>query len=270
MNFYESIYDILTCKTPHEKFLAFELLYERYKNEETVFEHSQVKEINEPSYSEICQIVSPKEVSKRRKLQSEVGKKVLLHSVAHIEFSAIDLALDALYRFRDLPKEYYDDWLEVTEDEIRHFKMIEALLHEMNSFYGELNVHNSLFDAAKKTPDFLERMAVVPRHFEANGLDANPEIIEKIRLIKNDVFLDKIAEALEVILKEEVSHVQKGDKWFSYACKALHVDKNIYFEIVNKYYPNAYPRKKNVNIKARLEAGFSCKELNFITSREIC
>jgi len=270
MNFYQSIYAILTCKSIQEKFLLFENFYNEYLLGNTIFEISEVLEITEPSYSEVCEVVSPQNVTKRRKLQSEIGKKVLLHSVAHIEYTAIDLALDALYRFRDLPKEYYDDWLEVAEDEIRHFKMIGALLEEINSYYGELSVHNALFDAAQKTPDFLERMAVVPRYFEANGLDANPEIIEKIELIENDPFLEKIADALHVILEEEVSHVQKGDRWFEYACAQEGVEKSIYFDIINKYYPKAYPRKKSVNVKARLEAGFSCDELNFITSRQVC
>ena len=270
MNFYASIFDILTCKSPKKKFELFKSFYAVYQRGEVTFEEGEVLRLDKPSYSAICKVVSPKEVAKRRKLQSSIGQKVLLHSIAHIEYSAVDLALDAAYRFRGLPKAYYDDWLEVAKDEIRHFLMIESLLKEMGSYYGQLSVHNALFEAAQKTQTLLERMAVVPRHFEASGLDVNPEIIEKISLLPSTPFLTKISDALNTILDEEISHVKKGDRWFKYACKMERKSEDIYFDIVKKHYPHAYPRVKHINIEARLEAGFTCKELNTIANKSVC
>ena len=194
---------------------------------------------------------------------------MLLHSIAHIEYSAIDLALDAAYRFSGLPKEYYDDWLEVAEDEIRHFRMIETLLHEVGGVYGEYSVHDGLFEAMRKTPTLLSRMAVVPRYLEAGGLDANPKIIQKLSKFK-DQFAQKMIDAQEIILAEEISHVQKGDKWFKYACDLDGKNYDIYFKILKEIMPNSAKKKNFINKEARLEAGFSCEELNQISTKQEC
>ena len=39
------------------------------------------------------------------------GRAILIHALAHIEFNAINPALDAIWRFADLPREYYSGWL---------------------------------------------------------------------------------------------------------------------------------------------------------------
>jgi len=136
--------------------------------------------------------------------------------------------------------------------------------------YGDVEVHNALFEASQRTQTLLERMAVVPRYLEANGLDATPMILQKIQRLSKNAMLEKISNTLHVILEEEVVHVKKGDVWFSYACELEGVTNDIYFKIIDKYYPQGFLRPKNLNLKARKEAGFSCKELNFMAKKELC
>ncbi|MEJ2415010.1 MAG: ferritin-like domain-containing protein, partial [Sulfurimonas sp.] len=163
-----------------------------------------------------------------------------------------------------------EDWLEVANDEVRHFEMLETLLKDLGSGYGEIEVHNSLFEASYKTQTLIERMAVVPRYLEANGLDATPMILEKFKNYPKDEVLAKIKDALEIILQEEIEHVKKGDVWFSYACELEQKDPAIYFDIIQKYYPRGFLRPNDLNIEARKEAGFSCNELKIMAKKEVC
>ncbi len=271
MKFYKHLELVLEAKTPQIKIELFEKFYDAYKASLLEFEENyNVKCFQSPSYDEVCTIVAPQNVPKRNNLTSTEGQVNLLHAIAHIEYSAIDLALDAAYRFHGLPKKYYDDWLEVAEDEIRHFLMIENLLNELDATYGDIEVHNALFEASQRTQSLVERMAVVPRYLEANGLDATPMILQKLYKLPKNEMLEKIKSVLSIILDEEIDHVKKGDFWFEYACKKISQDKSIYFEIINKYYPQGFLRAKNLNTDARKEAGFSCKELNFMAHKHIC
>jgi len=249
----------------------FEEFYRLYKsgtfNVEDTYE---VKEFQEPSYKKICTIINPQDVPKRKNLTSKEGQINLLHAIAHIEYSAIDLALDGAYRFVGLPKKYYDDWLEVADDEIRHFLMLEGLLKELGAEYGDVAVHNALFEASQRTTSLVERMAVVPRYLEANGLDATPMILTKLKKLPKNDMVNKIINSLEIILEEEVDHVKKGDVWFSYACREKNLLRDVYFEIIEKYYPQGFLRPKNLNIEARKEAGFSCSELKHMAKKEVC
>ena len=268
---YKELENILELEEPSQKIKAFELFYSRYKKGEVEFETNyKVKQFDEPSYSKICTIVPPQVVPKRSNFTTKEGQVTLLHAIAHIEYSAIDLALDAAYRFHGLPKEYYDDWLEVADEEIKHFLMLQQIMQELGATYGELEVHNSLFEASQRTQTLLERMAVVPRYLEANGLDATPMILQKLQKLPKNVMLEKIIAALHVILHEEVDHVKKGDDWFRYACEKEGVGGEVYFEIIDKYYPQGFLRAKNLNTQARKEAGFSCSELNRMAHKEIC
>ncbi|WP_418640480.1 ferritin-like domain-containing protein [Sulfurimonas sp. ST-27] len=271
MNFYKELELILQTKSPKEKIRRFNDFYAHYKAGNAVFETEyKAKEFSEPSYSVICKTVPPQDVPKRTNLTTKEGQVNLLHAIAHIEYSAIDLALDGAYRFTNMPKKYYDDWLEVADDEIRHFLLLEELLHELGSKYGDVEVHNALFEASQRTQTLLERMAVVPRYLEANGLDATPMILQKIQRMPKNTMLEKITHALHVILDEEVSHVKKGDVWFEYACEKEGVNKDVYFEIIDKYYPQGFLRPKNLNLEARKAAGFTCNELNIMAKKEVC
>jgi len=272
MNFFKTLETILEISKPSEKIESFNTFYRAYQNNEVVFENDfKPKKFESPSYKNICTIVAPQVVPKRKNITTDEGKITFLHAVAHIEYSAIDLALDAAYRFSNLPKEYYDDWLKVADDEIRHFQMLEKLLIELGSYYGAIEVHNALFEASQRTAhSFLDRMAVVPRYLEANGLDATPLILKKLKRLPQDEVLKSIIEALHVIVHEEIDHVQKGDLWFSYACEKEGVKKDIYFEIIEKYYPRTFEKKRELNTSGRLEAGFTCKELETIASHRVC
>ena len=271
MNFYKELELVIQAKSANQKVEMFEKFYECYKSSEVIFDDAhQALYFNEPSYHDFCKIIPPQNVPKRKNLTVRDGQINLLHAIAHIEYSAIDLALDAAYRFVGLPKKYYDDWLEVAADEVRHFLMIEKLLKELDAEYGDVEVHNALFEASQKTQTLLERMAVVPRYLEANGLDATPMILTKLKKLPNNEMVSKIIATLEVILEEEVDHVKKGDVWFEYACKQEGVEKATYFEIIQKYYPRGFLRPQNLNIKARKEAGFSCGELKEMAKYEVC
>ncbi|MFK5938739.1 MAG: ferritin-like domain-containing protein [Sulfurimonas sp.] len=271
MNFYKELELILESKNPKDKIKRFNIFYNLFKEDKIDFETAfETKEFKEPSYSELCKVIPPQDVPKRKNLTTKDGQINLLHAIAHIEYSAIDLALDGAYRFIDLPRKYYADWLSVADDEIRHFQMLEKLLKELGASYGDVEVHNALFEASQRTQTLVERMAVVPRYLEANGLDATPMILTKLKKLPKSAMIENIIKTLEVILDEEVDHVKKGDIWFNYACKKDGVLPDIYFEIIDKYYPQGFLRPKNINIEARKEAGFSCKELNYIAKKEVC
>ncbi|WP_457748113.1 ferritin-like domain-containing protein [Sulfurimonas sp.] len=271
MNLFEELELIIETKNPEQKIGLFRDFYAQYKSGAVDFQEDyEAKIFLTPSYSEICTIVPPQDVPKRSNLTTKEGQVNLLHAVAHIEYSAIDLALDAAYRFRGMPRHYYNDWLEVADDEIRHFLMLEELLEQLGASYGDVDVHNALFEALQKTQIFLERMAVVPRYLEANGLDATPMILKKLKKLPQSEMIEKIIDTLEIILAEEVTHVKKGDAWFKYACKENKQNESIYFDIIKKYYPRGFLRPKELNINARKEAGFSCSELKNMAQREVC
>ena len=262
MNYYKTLETILLAKNPLEKIALFRDFYKVYKNGNVDFHtDASALEFKIPSYHSFCSSVPPQVVPKRKNLTSLEGQVNLVHAIAHIEYSAIDLALDGAYRFRGLPRAYYDDWLEVADDEIRHFLMLEDLLQEFGSAYGEVAVHDALFEASQKTQTLVERMAVVPRYLEANGLDATPMILKKLKKLPKSENIEKIVDALTIILEEEVSHVKKGDVWFAYACEQEGLEKAIFFEIIEKYYPRSFLRPNDLNLEARKAAGFSCDEL---------
>lgn len=266
MELYTTLEHLITLDNPTEKISLFKSFYQQYCNHRVIVDNSSEPKIfTSPSYSRFCTIVDPKTVPKRNKLDTPKGQILLLHAVAHIEYSAIDLTLDAAYRFRDVGEEFTHDWLKVADDEVRHFEMIEFLLKELGSFYGAVPVHNALFEASTRTLNLLERMAVVPRYLEANGLDATPLILAKLLPLQPDPMVLKITAALEVILEEEIDHVQRGDRWFRVACEREGVETSIYFQIIEKYYPRSFPRRVGINCNARKLAGFTPEDLKQIS-----
>jgi len=261
MDFYKELEIALFSSDINTKELIVDRAIEYCKDLETTFDNFTPKVQEEPSYSKIATIVEPKKLPKRRDFSKKEGQLALIHSIAHIEYSAIDLAIDAVYRFSNMPREYKLDWLIVAKDEIRHFKMLLEFLKRLDAKYGDLPVHKGLFEMAYKTKDsVIERMAIIPRYFEASGLDVNPKIISKLNSYKKTPLIKDLIEALNIIYIEEIEHVRKGDKWFKYLCKIENSDiEDRYLEIINKY--NLKGRATQFNIKARKEAGFSCSEL---------
>ncbi len=266
MDFYEKVEKIIECDNIPQKFQMFNDLYQNL--EKFSFNSSKIsKNFEKPSFESFCKIVPPARVLRRRGFETNEKKAILLHAIVHIEYSAIDLSLDACYRFRNLPKEYYFEWLEVADDEFRHFNMINSLLQKTGYKYGDFPVHSSLFDAAKKTQNLLERMAIIPRWYEASGLDANEKIIKKLQNYK-DPFAKEVIDALKIILKEEISHVQKGDKWFKFECNRKKMEPiKTYFKIIDNFFKDW--KKKDLNINARMKAGFSCQEINLLSKKKI-
>lgn len=266
MELYQTLETILTAPTPDLKITLFKQFYPFYLRGEIKRDPSYQRIVfDHPSYKDFCVLSDPKEVPRRTKLNTQKGQTLLLHAIAHIEYSAIDLALDAVYRFRGLGETFERDWLEVADDEVRHFEMIEGLLREVGSFYGEYPVHDALFESSMRTLDLIERMAVVPRYLEANGLDATPQILKKLFPHRNDPMIAKIMAALNVILEEEIDHVRKGDIWFEHACNIEQKPLSSYFEIIEKHYPQSFPRKIDINCSARKQAGFTPEELSKIS-----
>jgi len=201
-------------------------------------------------------LVSPRELP-RRTLSTPMGQAALLHALAHIEFNAINLAWDAVYRFRDLPKAFYDDWVKVADEETTHFVLLHEQLQQLDYVYGDLNAHNGLWEMAVKTAhDVLIRMALVPRVLEARGLDATPPIIAKLQAQN----LQTLVEILQIILHDEIGHVAIGSRWFFHCCAERNlVPETTFQRLVAQYFTGDI--KPPFNIEARLAAGFSQAEL---------
>ncbi|QEZ89144.1 DUF455 domain-containing protein [Aliarcobacter cibarius] len=271
MDYFSTLEAILIENVAENKFRMFNDFYECFLKNDISFDNNyQAPVLNNPSYSSFLNTIKPTALPPIKNFKSIEGKKYLVHTILHIEYSAIDLALDAALRYQNMPIEYYKDWLEVANDEIRHFLMLERLLKELGGFYGEFDVHKNLFEAMQQTPDFLSRMACVPRYLEANGLDQNPKIMQKLNSNK-DEFNVKFIKALEIILDEEVEHVRKGDFWFKYECKRLNLDPiNTYYKAIERIFPGSTRRKMDLNFIARKEAGFSCDELKFLSKKDDC
>jgi len=216
---------------------------------------------SKPCYANRCEIVRPKDLRHRKDFDTNEGLATLVHSVAHIEYSAIDLALDAVYRYPEMSMEYKIDWLEVASDEIRHFQMLSGLLDELGFKHGDFPVHSGLFDAANNTAhNILDRMAIVPRYFEASGLDVGPQIIKRLDNKRKLPFVAKLIDMINLIHEEEIVHVLKGDKWFKYLCAKEGKSEDVYFEILERY-DLLEKHRPHVNVEARKEAGFSCVEI---------
>ena len=200
----------------------------------------------------------------RRSPATPEGRAALLHAVAHIEYAAIDLALDHAYRFRDLPQSYYADWLQVAADEARHFGLLRNYLQTLGYDYGDFSVHDSLWEMATKTAhDRLVRMALVPRLMEARGLDATPPIRSKL-LQAGD---HEAVRILDIILDDEITHVAIGDRWFRHLCVDQGLDaETTYRELIVRY--SAPWPLLPMNEAARLAAGFSAEELKRLAQRQ--
>ena len=196
----------------------------------------------------------------RRGMGTQRGRIILMHAIAHIEFNAINLAWDAVYRFRDFPKKYYSDWIGVAREEARHFLMIRTWLEQQGSFYGGYTAHDGLWHMAIQTMDDpLIRMALIPRVFEARGLDVTPDMIKG--LVNHGA--DDAAEILQQIYEDEIGHVHIGSAWFEYLCKQRKIIPDVAFQEILREHRPVFVKNK-LNKKARRKAGFSDSELTMI------
>jgi uncharacterized ferritin-like protein (DUF455 family) len=214
-----------------------------------------------PGRPERPELVSPLSV-KHRSMRTEEGRAALIHALAHIEFNAINLALDAVWRFPGMPDQYYADWLQVASEEALHFSLLAAHLQTQGFSYGDFPAHNSLWDMAEKTAtDVLARIALVPRTLEARGLDASPPVRAKLAQAGDMA----AAEILDIILRDEIGHVAIGNRWFGWLCTLRGLDPvSIYAALATQY--KAPPLRGPFNIDARKAAGFTDAELAALLS----
>jgi uncharacterized ferritin-like protein (DUF455 family) len=202
------------------------------------------------------ELVEPSSL-KRRSMQSEAGRAVLLHALAHIEFNAINLALDAVWRFPSMPQLFYLDWLKVAAEEAHHFSLLSARLAEFGHVYGDFPAHDGLWDMAQRTrADVLARMALVPRTLEARGLDASPPIRKRLAQAGDHAS----AAILDVILRDEIGHVLIGNRWFRFLCDGQSLDPHATYERLAAQY-HAPKLRGPFNFEARRDAGFDEAEL---------
>lgn len=201
-------------------------------------------------------LVPPLQVG-RRSMATQEGRAMLVHALAHIEFNAVNLALDALWRFPGMPEQYYTDWLRVSKEEAYHFSMLAAHLQALGYQYGDFPAHDSLWEMVEKTSgDVMARMALVPRTLEARGLDAIPPLRAKIAQA-GDLAAAKI---LDIILEDEIGHVEIGNRWYRYLCEQRGLEpRATYGELAKRY--KAPVLKGPFNFEARKLAGFTETEL---------
>jgi uncharacterized ferritin-like protein (DUF455 family) len=214
--FFAAVGSCLLQANPENKCVSVSELHEALQQGAFSWDdRSPVKPAGPPGRPDRPELIDPSKVPRRR-LGSEKGRAALVHAIAHIEFNAINLALDAAYRFRDMPRAFYSDWISVAADEARHFRMLQGRLRESGSDYGDFPAHNGLWEMAEQTAhSCLARMALVPRVLEARGLDVTPGMIERLNRVGDTRTID----VLDVILAEEVRHVAIGTRWFRFCCE---------------------------------------------------
>jgi len=201
-------------------------------------------------------LVSPQRVGRRR-VGSRQGHAALIHALAHIEFNAINLALDAAWRFPGLPEPYYRDWLRVAGEEALHFGLLVEHLATLGHAYGDFDAHDGLWEMVQKTAeDVRARMALVPRTLEARGLDATPPMQAKLRKAGDE----RAVAILDVILRDEVGHVAIGNHWFRWLCERDGLDPLAAYDTLALRH--GAPRLRGpFNLEARRAAGFSAAEI---------
>ncbi|HRQ64755.1 MAG TPA: ferritin-like domain-containing protein [Xanthomonadaceae bacterium] len=218
--------------------------------------------IGAPGRPDRPRLVEPRHLP-QRSLGSREGRAAFIHAIAHIEFNAIDLAWDAVNRFRDMPEAYYADWVGVAVDEARHFRMLRSRLRDFGADYGDFDAHNGLWEMAEKTADdCLVRMALVPRVLEARGLDVTPAMIRRLC----DLGDTDTVGILETILAEEIAHVAAGTRWFEYCCRRRGLDPEATFEALLGAATRGALRGP-YNREARIRAGFTPENMAAIERR---
>lgn len=209
-------------------------------------------------------LVHPARVPRRSPFKPE-GLAALLHAIAHIEFNAINLALDAAWRFDAMPPEFRHDWVRVAAEEAFHFSLLRDHLTTLGHAYGDFPAHDNLWAMCEKTSDdIVARMALVPRTLEARGLDATPQIQAKLRAVGTPAAL-RAVDILDVILRDEVGHVAIGNHWYRWLCEREGLDPVAHYPVLVERYaaPRLHPP---FNAAARKRAGFSDEELAWLSS----
>ncbi len=228
----------------------------------SIAEHAPHPGLELPGRPPRPELIHPAKVPRRSPFKPE-GLAALLHAIAHIEFNAINLALDAAWRFDGMPPAFYEDWLRVAAEEALHFSLLREHLSSLGYAYGDFAAHDNLWTMCEKTADdVVARMALVPRTLEARGLDATPQIQDRLRRVGTPA-AQRAVEILDVILTDEVGHVAIGNHWYRWLCAREGLDPVAHYEVLAARYdaPRLYPPFNN---EARKRAGFSDDELAWL------
>jgi uncharacterized ferritin-like protein (DUF455 family) len=203
-------------------------------------------------------VLVPHTQLKAKSMATPEGRAMLVHSIAHIELNAIDLALDVVWRFAGMPEAFYTDWVRIAQEEAKHFGLLRQHLVEMGFDYGDFPAHNTLWDMAERTQDdLLARIGIVPRTLEARGLDASPGVKNKLVSVGDH----RAGEILDIILADEIGHVAAGNRWYRHLCAQRGLDPiSTYAQLVAHY--DAPKLRPPFNLAARRLAGFEETELD--------
>ncbi len=258
---YRAAADCLALSAPVAKCEAVDRLWSELEADRLEFDsRARLPDDAAPGRPDRPELVPPSRVPRRR-LGSAAGRAALVHAIAHIEFNAINLALDAACRFRDMPPGFARDWLSVAADEARHFRLLERRLADLGHAYGDFPAHDGLWEMARRTTDScLHRMALVPRVLEARGLDVTPGMIRRLRQTGDG----ETAAILELILEEEVRHVAIGTHWFHYCCAQQGLDPaRTFLDLLAAHFSDGIHGP--FNLPARYRAGFSPEEMEALS-----
>lgn len=257
MNLYQETYNCLMQKNIARKQSCVTSLYNNWNTSKLNRDNCDLLRIEIPGRPVKPDLVSPSTL-KQRKLGSVLGRATLIHAIAHIEFNAINLALDAVYRFRDMPDDYVSDWLKVAFEESTHFSLLSNRLNDLGYQYGDMEVHNGLWEMVLKTDhDVMIRMALVPRVLEARGLDVTPGMMKRLEKAGDIETVD----ILKIILRDEIGHVAIGSRWFKTCCEQRGLEPEKTFrELLVEYMGSGL--KGPFYTEARLQAGFTQEEMD--------
>lgn len=256
-NLFKRAYDCILIKDPTKKTVATHLLFDEWQHKKLTASPLQtINSIPVPGRPDRPSLVDPKLVP-RRNFNTQQGQLSLVHAIAHIEFNAINLALDAVYRFQNMPKQYYTDWCRVAAEETDHFELLSDYLTDHGMRYGDQDAHNGLWEMAVKTDsDVLIRMALVPRVLEARGLDVTPTMLKKLRAINNQ----RLVDILQKIFDEEIGHVKIGSYWYNTLCAERNLEPlETFIRLIDQYMKGA--KFGPFESEARIKAGFTKNEM---------
>ena len=255
-NLYPALYRALMENDPARKIQETYAIYYGLRDGLYYREPTEVLSVPDAGRPAAPALVAPKEVPRRR-LGTREGVCAMLHAIAHIEFNAINLSLDAAYRFQQMPEAYYRDWIRVAKEEAYHFSLIAGRLEQLGSHYGAFTAHGGLWQACVDTEyDVMVRMALVPRVMEARGLDVTPLIQEKLRH-HGEI---NTARLLDIIYRDEQGHVAIGSHWFKHCCAERNLPyRETFAELLSGYLKATI--KGPFNVEARLQAGFDDLEI---------
>ena len=263
MSLFKLAYEALICNDTKEKILLTRNLADYPFSNNSLKSKSIIKKISIPGRPKKPNLVNFKGSPKRDR--SELGMIKNIHAICHIEFNSINLALDAIYRFQEMPDKFYINWIKVASEETTHFLLLKDYLQILGYDYGDFDAHNGLWQMTVDTDyDVLSRMALVPRVLEARGLDVTPSIRKKFK----DSKFHKMVEILDIIFRDEIGHVKIGNYWYQYLCNERGIDPIQTFDTLIKKHIGSHLRGP-FNIEARLLSNFSQTELDYLEHPEL-